>query len=105
LNLCTEAERVCSLGRVVSGAGSRNPEEVKLRGGGAEACENGLDMGRENTGNKNKRIQGRAFCGRELRRENILRLEKGQKTKKELSVEVEWEGGTRAWQQGSGNRL
>lgn len=71
----------------------------------AEASENGLDMGRENTGNKNKRVQGRAFCGRELRRENILRLEKGQKTKKELSVEAEWEGGTRTWQQGSGNRL
>jgi hypothetical protein len=62
-------------------------------------------MGRENTGNKNRLIQGRTFCGRELRRENILRLEKGQKMKKELSVEVEWEGGKRAWQQGSGNRL
>jgi hypothetical protein len=98
LSLCTDAERVCSLRRAVSEDGSRNPEEVILRGGAPEAGENGLDMGRENSGNKNKRIQGRAFCGRELRRENILRWEKGQKTKKELSVEVEWEGGTRTWQ-------
>jgi len=98
LSLCAGAERVCSLRRTFSEAGSRNPEEVKLRGVVAEASENGLDMGRENSGNKNKRIQGRAFCGRELRRENIMRLERGQKTKKELSVEVEWEDGTRTWQ-------
>jgi hypothetical protein len=38
------------------------PGEEKLRGGGAEASENGLDMDRENSGNEDKQIQGRAFC-------------------------------------------
>jgi hypothetical protein len=32
-------------------------------GGGDEISENELEMDRENTGNKNKLKQGRAFCG------------------------------------------
>jgi hypothetical protein len=89
----------------VSEVGCRGPEEVKLGGGGTEESENELDMDRENTGNKNRWIQGRAFCGRELRRENTPEVGKGQKTKKVLGVEVEWEGGTRTWRKGSWNRL
>lgn len=67
---------------------------MKLRGREAEASENGLDMDRENTGNENKRIQGRALCGRELKKRKYPEVGKRTKDEVRVSVEVEWEGGT-----------
>ena len=78
---------------------------MKLSGGGAVASEKGLDMDRENTGSKNKRIQGRAFCGRELKKRKYPEVGKRTKDEERVSVEVEWEGGTRTWQQVSENHL
>jgi hypothetical protein len=50
----------------------------------AEASENGLDMGRENTGNKNKRIQGRAFCWKRVKKRKYPEV--GKRTKDEERV-------------------